>query len=56
MIVVGGKLEETLACVRAQYVIAAAVCDLPGAEMLVRLFVFAHRPSSQPIARARGTQ
>jgi hypothetical protein len=125
MIVVGGKLEETLACVREQYVIvestcctlagslrtgsvdeglqavericstllmteelvgfiaragapgttleeahrlsermvrraapwiAAAVRDLPGAEMLVRLFVFAHRGALRPLACSRGTQ
>ena len=41
---------------RATPWIAAAVRDLPGAEMLVRLFAFAHRGEPQPIARSRGTQ
>ncbi len=40
---------------RATPWIAAAVRDLPGAEMLVRLFVFAHR-GAQPAALSRGTQ
>ncbi len=41
---------------RAAPWIAAAVRDLPGAEMLVRLFMFAHRGASQPTALSRGTQ
>jgi hypothetical protein len=43
--------ERAPAEVRA---LEAAVRDLPGAEMLVRLFAFAHRGEPPPTAHSRG--